>query len=75
MSKSIKAILLGLRKEDQDQLNYAFENELRNQFVIYTTGRFIGVNIDPSLTSLVVEQTAGFYSEGTLVDRHKSEVH
>jgi hypothetical protein len=63
--KSIKSILAMLPKGPADQLKYALENELVNQYVEHEPGRFIGVNIQ-GLPNLSVEQTAGLYSEGTI---------
>lgn len=67
MRLSIKEILKQLAQSDQDLLTYAFEQGLSNQFVIYEPGRFVGVNIDPDFKDLAIEQTAGRYSEGTIV--------
>lgn len=55
-----------LGPEDKAKLDYAFENELSNQWVEYSPGRFIGVNIN-GLQNLIVEQTAGLYAEGILM--------
>lgn len=65
MTRSIKAILLMLNKEDSAFLKYAFEEQLPNKYVTYMEGRWVGVNIDPSLLALKIEQTAGLYAEGS----------
>lgn len=62
---SIKQILMLLSEADRATLRYAFENELTNQYVVWKPGRFIGVRI--SLPSLIVEQEAGLYAEGSLL--------
>ena len=65
---SIKAILSQLSRDDSELLSYAMETRLTNQFVEYRPNRWVGVNILPNLMPhLVVEQTAGMYSAGTIV--------
>lgn len=65
---SIKVILSQLSRDDSELLSYAMETCLTNQFVEYRPNRWVGVNILPDLMPhLVVEQTAGMYSAGTIV--------
>lgn len=65
-TKTIKQILASLSKEDYEQLMTAFEDELTNQYVVYTQGRFVGVNIQENCPFGIVEQRAGYFSEGIL---------
>jgi hypothetical protein len=65
---SIRTVLAGLRPQDRDKLNYAFENGLTNQFVVFAPGRFIGVNMLDTLRSVRIEQTEGHWSIGTLTN-------
>jgi hypothetical protein len=69
---SIKQVLMLLTEADRATLRYAFENELTNQYVVWTKGRFIGVRI--SLASLRVEQEAGLYAEGSLISGSNGHV-
>lgn len=66
MKKSIKALLARLDPKKKEQLTYAFEEGLTNQYVEYEPGRFIGVNID-GLHNLNIEQEAGVWSSGTIL--------
>ena len=70
MSKSIRTILAMLEPTKKSQLQYAFEEGLVNQYVEYEPGRFIGVNIQ-SLPNLNIEQTAGSYSAGVIIQGQK----
>lgn len=63
---NIKQILASLTQAQRTQIDYAFENGLINQFIEYAPGRFIGVNIQ-NLSNLQIEQTAGLYSAGTIL--------
>lgn len=70
MNKSIKSILSMLNPEQKEQLRYAFEQCLINQFVEYAPGRFVGVNIQ-NLPHLHIEQVAGLYSSGSISQGQK----
>ena len=65
--QSIKEILSSLSKNDARHIQYAFNNNISNTYIEYTPGRFIGVHIRDSLTSVQIEQRAGYYSEGSIV--------
>lgn len=65
MNKSIKSILAMLHPEHKKHLDYAFEHGLPNQYVEYSPGHFVGVNIQ-NLPNFNIEQTAGFYASGTI---------
>lgn len=61
----LKDILQSLPQAHREQLMYAFENSISNQYVEYRPGKFIGVNIEGKLFQ--IEQRAGVWSSGTLV--------
>lgn len=63
---TISSILARLDKTKRTQIDYAFEEGLINQYVEYEPGRFIGVNIQ-HLPHLLVEQIAGCYAEGSIL--------
>lgn len=69
--RSIKEILSDLPDSDKERLYYAFEQALNNEYVEYMKGRFIGVNIDPNMSNLVIDQVAGAYSEGRIVNAYR----
>lgn len=73
MQKSIKTILSTLEQKKKDQIQYAFEQGLVNQYVEYEPGRFIGVNIQ-NLPNLIIEQTAGSYSAGSIVQGQRDVI-
>ena len=70
MIKSIKSIISMLTIEQKQQLHYAFEQSLMNQFIEYAPGKFVGVNIK-NLPHLHIEQVAGLYSSGTISQGQK----
>lgn len=66
MPRSIRAILAMLDVKKREQLQYAFEEGLTNQYVEYAPGRFIGVNVS-NMPNLQIEQTVGAWSSGVIL--------
>ena len=63
---TISDILKQLPKEDRTLLNYAFEHGL-SQYVEYTPGKFVGVNIaKENFKNLTHETVAGNWSKGEI---------
>jgi hypothetical protein len=61
---TIREILNSLNPEDRKRLMYSFEESL-SAFVEYQEGYFMGVNVVPSDTMIIIKQE-GQWSKGTV---------